>query len=215
MNDQQLKMIIEIAQCGSFSKAEAGCHLSKQAISKQVEALEAELGFTIFDRSFKGVTLTTKGAVFLEGAQQLLDLKQDILRRCEESEPKQDCLRLSSVEYKTLLDDVTVEYKNKYPDVKLVTVVHTNHSTIYRLRHNMIDLGEVSGNFKAILNDEFYYQELTTLPYMCIMRYGHPFSRKKKINISELSHKKILVYKNSIHPALLAQLQKRMSQFNN
>ena len=39
MNDKQLRSMIVIAQCGSFSRAEEQLFISKQALKKQMDAL--------------------------------------------------------------------------------------------------------------------------------------------------------------------------------
>lgn len=212
MNDTQLKIIIEAAQCGSFSKAETVCHMSKQAIAKQVDALEAELGFSIFNRSFQGISLTNKGAIFVKGAKKLLDLKQEIISECKEAADKENCLRVSSVEYHTLLNIVTDQFRQSYPQVKIVPVVHSNHSTLYRLSHNMIDLGAVSSNFKNQPELNIYYQKIVELPYMCVSRKGNALSKKEKIKLEDLENKKTLVFQNSIHPLLLKQLEKNCTK---
>ena len=49
MNDSQLRAFVEVASCGSFSKAADKLFLSKQALKKQIDALEHELGFTLKD----------------------------------------------------------------------------------------------------------------------------------------------------------------------
>ena len=43
MNDRTLKSFLTVADCGSFSKAEEESYLSKQALIRQIDTLEAEL----------------------------------------------------------------------------------------------------------------------------------------------------------------------------
>ena len=66
MNDKQLRSMIVIAQCGSFSRAEEQLFISKQALKKQMDALEAELRVTLFIRTPKGIQLTPAGQAFLK-----------------------------------------------------------------------------------------------------------------------------------------------------
>ena len=47
MNEQQLKTLKKTVECGSLSKAEETLYLSKQAIKKQIDSLEEEIGFTL------------------------------------------------------------------------------------------------------------------------------------------------------------------------
>ena len=65
MNDKQLKSFITVTECGSFTKAENFFFFSAQALKKQIDSLENELGFALFLRSSKGVVLTAAGKKFL------------------------------------------------------------------------------------------------------------------------------------------------------
>ena len=47
MNEQQLKTLLKTVECGSLSRAEEALFLSKQAIKKQIDSLEEEIGFTL------------------------------------------------------------------------------------------------------------------------------------------------------------------------
>lgn len=44
MNSERLRTFHRVAQIGSFRRAAEDLHLSQPAVSKQVRALEAELG---------------------------------------------------------------------------------------------------------------------------------------------------------------------------
>lgn len=65
MNLNQLGNFITIAKVGSFSKAETTLYVSKNALKKQIDSLEAELGFPLFIRSPRGLQLTEVGILFL------------------------------------------------------------------------------------------------------------------------------------------------------
>lgn len=48
----------------SFTKASEECHVAQPAVSQQIRALEKELGFALFNRTTKGVTLTEAGRAY-------------------------------------------------------------------------------------------------------------------------------------------------------
>ena len=50
---------------GSFNKAAQQLHLTPSAISHAIAVMEAELGFTLFNRGQNGVTMTSYGACLL------------------------------------------------------------------------------------------------------------------------------------------------------
>ena len=57
----KIKYFLEIAEWRSFTKAAEIFYISQPALSKQMKLLEEELGFSLFNRSVRGVDLTDKG----------------------------------------------------------------------------------------------------------------------------------------------------------
>lgn len=73
MTIQQLEYILEVNRAGSMSKAAKNLFVSHSSVSNSVAALEEELGFTVFDRNFQGVTPTEQGREVLERAAQVCE----------------------------------------------------------------------------------------------------------------------------------------------
>lgn len=66
MNDLQMDYFISVAQTGSFSLSAKLLYVSTPAVSKQISALESELGLKLFERTSKGAELTDAGAKVLD-----------------------------------------------------------------------------------------------------------------------------------------------------
>lgn len=73
MDFQQLKYVIEVANCGSINKAAEKLFVSQPNISKAILNLEKELNIIIFNRNTNGVTLTKDGSGFILYARSLLE----------------------------------------------------------------------------------------------------------------------------------------------
>ena len=69
----QVLYVLEIADCRSISAAAARLYLSQSALSQQVQRLEAELGYTLFSRTPRGLTLTPSGEKFCREARTVAD----------------------------------------------------------------------------------------------------------------------------------------------
>ena len=67
----QLKYALTIAEAGSMNRAAAILFLSQPTLTNAVRELEEEIGFTIFNRTSKGVTITPEGSDFLQQAHQV------------------------------------------------------------------------------------------------------------------------------------------------
>ena len=72
MFDEYLKTFICAAECGSFAKAAEALFLSPNAIKKRINSLEESLGFPLFERTLKGVKLTSAGKAFYDDSKKLV-----------------------------------------------------------------------------------------------------------------------------------------------
>ena len=67
MTSLQVQYFLQVAESMSFSKAAEELYVSQPSVSRQVQLLEQELGFSLFDRSSKrNLTMTPAGVVFRE-----------------------------------------------------------------------------------------------------------------------------------------------------
>lgn len=69
---------LAVAEQGSYRRAAAALRLTQPALSKSVQALEAEIGHRLFDRESRGVQLTEFGRRVLAYAKQMVAAEQDL-----------------------------------------------------------------------------------------------------------------------------------------
>ena len=84
-----LRTFIQVAKHVSFTAASNELNLTKGAVSYQINRLESELGFKVFDRQKKGIEITDQGRKLLQIAQSAFDdLERGIedIRRAESSD---------------------------------------------------------------------------------------------------------------------------------
>lgn len=73
MDLRQLRYFVAVAERGSISVAAQAVHIAQPALTRQIQALEDELGAALFERSTRGVSLTDAGKQLLTDASRLLD----------------------------------------------------------------------------------------------------------------------------------------------
>lgn len=69
----QLEYFEAVARNLSFTKAADECHVAQPAISQQIQALEHELGFILFNRSRHEVVLTGAGRIYYQQTAGLVE----------------------------------------------------------------------------------------------------------------------------------------------
>src|SRR5262245_20281896 len=75
---RELKRLIAVAQEGTFAAAGDKIGLTQAAVSAQMQRLEAELGFELFDRSGRSALLNKTGQQILAQAQELIRLYNNL-----------------------------------------------------------------------------------------------------------------------------------------
>lgn len=73
MDLRQLRYFSAVAKHGSISIAAQAVHIAQPALTRQIQALEEELGTRLFERTTRGVKLTDAGSQLLLDASKLLD----------------------------------------------------------------------------------------------------------------------------------------------
>jgi DNA-binding transcriptional LysR family regulator len=72
MEIYQLRTFLTVARLGHLTRAAEQLHISQPAVSKQLKALEEELGVVLFERTPAGMVLTRPGQMLLEHAEKTL-----------------------------------------------------------------------------------------------------------------------------------------------
>ena len=81
MNLRQLQYFVAVAAEGGFRQAAARLRVAQPALSRQIQAVEAELGLGLLDRSGRRVSLTAAGEAYLRALQAVLDVLGNSVRR--------------------------------------------------------------------------------------------------------------------------------------
>src|SRR5258706_1755581 len=81
MELRHLRYFIAVGEEQHFGRAAARLHIAQPALSRQIQDLEKEIGFLLFDRLPRGVRLSPAGKPFLSAARRFLGDVDDARRR--------------------------------------------------------------------------------------------------------------------------------------
>ena len=99
MTLQQLRYIAKVVECGSITEAARQLYISQPSLSAAVRDLEAELGVVLFNRSARGITLTTDGSEFLSYARQILEQTELLEQHYAHARPSKRLCAISTQHY--------------------------------------------------------------------------------------------------------------------
>jgi LysR family nitrogen assimilation transcriptional regulator len=122
MDVRGLRHFQAVAEFGSYSRGAEFLRISQPAVSRQIRALEAELGRALFIRHSHGVNLTDAGRMLLERSQSILrqfDQAGDDIRRGVAGPAGTVTLAVPPAAGNFLIPPLTRRFAAAYPNVFL------------------------------------------------------------------------------------------------
>lgn len=122
----KLRVFHAAAEAGSFTHAAETLHLSQSAISRQVSALEHDVGVPLFNRHARGLVLTEQGDMLFRTAHDVLMKLESIKSRLAETKDRPSgVLRVTTtVGLGTgWLTERSKEFLDLYPEINLQLVL--------------------------------------------------------------------------------------------
>jgi DNA-binding transcriptional LysR family regulator len=217
MELRHLRYFVTVAEELSFRRAAHRLHVTHPALSQQIQDLENELGFKLFERNSRQVALTEAGRVFLGGAQRALEAaKQAVKVANEAARGERGRLVIGCIGplVSSFLPNALVRFRGQCPLVE-VTVSHMNsHSQIEALLDGSIILG--IGYFGAAIDDDERDQLCTHLllrsavGIACSKHRRLPKSGRPKLR--DFRHERFLCFDPG-HEDVVRQLCRRFGGF--
>jgi DNA-binding transcriptional LysR family regulator len=180
MTTEQLKAFLRVAQEGRFTTAAKTLGLSQSGLSRQLQALEAELGTRLLVRTPGGGVLTEAGERFLPHAQRALDALAAGTAELEQlSTTPQGPVGLGTLPSvgAYLLPDLVPAFLARHPDVRLKLSEGMAESLEERVARGELDLAILSLPLRRLdLVAQRPWQEALVL----VVPRGHRLARLKR-----------------------------------
>ena len=78
MDWDKLRIFSKVAQAKSFTRATEDLNLSQSAISRQISALEGEIGIPLFHRHARGLILTEQGEILFRATKDVTSTLEQV-----------------------------------------------------------------------------------------------------------------------------------------
>lgn len=217
MDLRVLHAFIRVAELGSFGRAAVVLNQTQPTVSRQMAALERELGAAVFVRHRYGVTLSPAGAVFRERALQALrDLDQakaELTAQVEEPSGTVS-LGLPPSLLSVLSGPVVERFARTYPRVLLHVDETISQGLEELMRSGEADVAVLIADRKVLRNVAL--SPLAVEPLMLAGPLGAKLDMKKSIGTEALAGLPMVTYRAPNYLRLLTEtaLRKRKLDFN-
>lgn len=136
------EIVREIVRWGGFRAAAGKLNLTQSAVSARVSSLEDRIGVTIFDRRKRGAQLTPQGRAFLEQAERLVAMRNQIVSSLSPHGGFAGTIRIGVAEtiVHTWLGDMLARLRDRLPAIRLELSVDTSPVLASRLLDNDLDV---------------------------------------------------------------------------
>ena len=189
MELRHLRYFVAVGEEQHYGRGAQRLRVAQPALSRQIQDLEEEVGFKLFDRLSRGVRLSTAGKLFLEEARRILQQVEEATRRAERVASGQlGTLRVGFIEsmsWHGVVPDSFRQFRERQPDAELQIKPLSSLEQIAAVRSGQLDAGFVFTI--ANIDRELAQLEIALVNLMLAVSKRHPLAKSKSLRLRDLS----------------------------
>lgn len=207
MTIQQLKYVIKVAECGSITEAAKQLFISQPSLSSAIKELENEYGIEIFNRTTRGISLSSDGTEFLSYARQIIEQTQLMERRYVSSKPHKQLCSVSTQHYAfavnafvELISDLnTEEYEFTLRETRTYEIIED--VTNFRSELGIIYMSDFNRKViqKLLDDNNLLFKPLFVAEPHVFLSTSHPLADKEIINPQDLDDYPFLTFEQGTY----------------
>lgn len=212
MNTLHLKYAIEVERTSSITQAAENLYMGQPSLSKAIKELEDTLGFTIFERTSKGVTPTQKGHKFLSYARNILNQIEKMEELSDTADLDTQNFHISIPRGSYIADAITMFVAEL--DSKKGINVNIQETNSVQVINNIIDgpyhLGiiryqtEYENYFMDYLQEKKLRHEIIwEFEYLALMSVHHPLAKKEHLEYKDLKEYTEITHGDTLIPYIM------------
>src|SRR5260221_10834497 len=202
MELRHLRYFVAVGEEQHYGRAAERLHVAKPALSRQIQDLEREMGFVLFDRLPRGVRLNAAGKLFLTDARRILqDVDEAKLRAERIAHGKAGTLRIgiaTAISWHGLVVDSFRELRRWQPDVELEL-----HHLLSVDQVEAILSGRLDAGFGASLtpwHKDLAHWEFAQDRMVLAVPKGHALTKRKLLRLRDLRDMPFVWFPRWVNP---------------
>lgn len=207
MRLEQLQAFLAIADTGSFQQAARKCGVTQSTISRQIQALEADLGLSLFHQQDRA-KLTLGGERFLPRVRKICqewrNATEELADLVAGKQPELCVAAIHSI-CSHYLPPILQQFCHDYPQVQLRVTSLGSDRALKVLKDGLVDLAIVMNNRFLTISSEMVVEVLYDEPIEVLTAADHPLAQYERIPWFELTRYPQVVFKDGYGMQRLVQ----------
>ena len=186
MRIEDLEAFRVLAETLNYTNAANRLYLTQSSLTRTIQQMEEELGFQLFDRSRRSVTLTAAGQSLYEDCAKLLKNYEDIVERARNAQDgSRGIIRFAAHQYFTtgVVHDIIGGFQDENPDILLKLSSNDTEHMIHDLNEGAVDCAVCTGRSA---NRDIERIVLKHYRECVVLSPRHPLADREEIGFEEL-----------------------------
>jgi len=208
MELRHLRYFVVVGEEQHYGRASRRLRVAQPALSRQIQDLEEEVGFKLFDRLPRGVKLSVAGKLFLEDARRILQaVSEATTRAAHVARGQSGTLRVGFTEnasWHGVVPDSFRLFREQQPDAELQLQPAASLEQLDAIRSGRLDAG--FANFMPKVDPELDQLAVAVHHLELAVPKRHPLTKLKKLRLRELTDALFIWFPRRASPAFYDRL---------
>src|SRR6202007_1181384 len=203
MELRHLRYFLAVGEEQHYGRASRRLRVAQPALSRQIQDLEEELGFKLFERLPRGVKLSAAGELFLQDARRILrEVSEAVVRAARVPRCQSGTLRVGFAENASwggVVPDSFRRFREQRPDAVLQLQPAASFEQLEAIRSGRLDAGFV--NFMPKADPELDHIDVALQRVELAVPKRHPLTNLKRLRLRDLTDEAFVWFPRWTSPA--------------
>lgn len=194
MDLQNMKVFLKIAEYENLSRASDELHIAQPHLTRQLKAMEKDMGVSLFTREKKRLHITREGVYLVHQCREMLSLEEETRNRLlEMSQGTAGRIYLGAIETAgtVFLPDWIEGFQKRYPLVRYYIWTANSEDVLERIRHHLIDIALIRTEFDG---EQYESLSLGKEKWVAMISRQNPLSKEKtRLSLDNLSREPLII----------------------
>lgn len=194
MEIRVLKYFLTVVREGSISKAAEVLHITQPTLSRQIAALEEEVGVDLLIRGARKISLTNEGILLRRRAEEILSLvdkTEEELTALDDNIEGKIIVGAGELASMQLVSELIGEFQQRYPRVQFELYTATADQVRERMERGVVDVGLL---LEPIDIERYEFVRLPVKErWVVVMRPDDELAGYEKITKDQLKGRKLIL----------------------